>query len=712
MHQQLWIFVEFKRLIVYTQDSSVYTFTMQRKIYLTGIEKRCGKSFVSLGLLTVLKEQCSHLHCYKLFEEADNAQIALLEGICQSTLKPLMPISEGMLMMRNHPEDLLSQVFETIPASQGIGYFEGSDFESDNDVFEFQFNLTLAAQLNCEVVIVISAKERTVAHTLSLINNALETAKRNHANITGLIINRVAEGQENVFQQQLQEHFKKLALLAVVPEFAHLANPSVQDIAEKLQAQIICGENERFRSVRQMTIAAKTVGNFLESRVDRSGMLIITPFDRVDILLGSLLADQSANYPKIAGIVLTGGEMPGEVIREIIAGLDHPFPVLLTSCKTYETATTLFAAKFSLSSDNPTKVADAISSMTPYLYEPVIGLLQRQDQQKLHISPAIFLYELTRKAQHKKRHIVLPEGLDPRILIAADHLLKKNAVKITLLGNKAKIQHLARRLDLTLPEVHIIDIEESDAKTRYANQYYALRKHKNINQPIALERMSDGNYFATMMVYNGEADGMVSGALHTTADTVRPALEIIKTKPGIQRVSSIFIMCLPTRVVIYGDCAINPEPDSATLAEITTQAIDIAEKLGMTPKVALLSYSSGESGKGDSVDKVTKAMALVKKQHPHLLAEGPIQYDAAVDPEIAQKKLPHSKLAGDANVLIFPDLNTGNNTYKAVQRESGALAIGPVLLGLNKPINDLSRGCTPEDIINTILVTAIEVEGA
>lgn len=685
---------------------------MHKKIYLTGIEKRCGKSFVSLGFLTTLKEQQSSLSCYKLFNEADNSQIALLEAICQCHLKPLMSISEGILMMRNQPQDLLAQVFEAIQTDEaGLSYFEGSDFESDNDVFEFQFNLTLATQLNCEVIIVISAKERTVTHTISLINNALETAKHNHATIAGIIINRVAEANEIDFQQQLQVHFSHISLIAVVPEFDALANPTVQDIAEKLSAKIICGENERFRAVRQMTIAAKTVGNFLESRVDRGGMLIITPYDRVDILLGSLLADQSANYPKIAGIVLTGGEMPGEVILEIISGLEHPFPVLLTSCKTYETATTLFSAKFSLSADNPTKVIAAIDAVRPYLYDPIISLLHRQEQSKKHISPAIFLYELTRKARQTKRHIVLPEGHDARILMAADHLLKKNAVRITLLGNQEKINLQARRLGLELPNVQIIDVEQSEDKARYAEQYYQLRKHKNINQPIALERMSDVNYFATMMIYNQQADGMVSGALHTTADTVRPALEIIKTKPGVKKVSSVFIMCLPTRVLIYGDCAINPEPDSETLAEITNQAIDIAKKLDITPKVALLSYSSGESGKGDSVDKVTKAMALVKKQHPDLLAEGPIQYDAAVDPQVAKTKLPNSELAGDANVLIFPDLNTGNNTYKAVQRESGALAIGPVLLGLNKPINDLSRGCTPQDIINTILVTAIEVEG-
>ncbi|RJT48352.1 phosphate acetyltransferase [Legionella taurinensis] len=685
---------------------------MQRKIYFTGIEKRCGKSFVSLGLLASLKEQCPDLRCYKLFSEADNSQIPLLKDLSQSQLNPLMDVNQGILMMRNQPDDLLSQVFEATQCTEKtkISYFEGTDFESDNDAFEFQFNLTLASQLNCDLIVVVSARERTLEHTFSLLNTTLEAARKQHANLVGIIINRVAHADENDYQERLLAEFGHLALTTVIPEFDALANPTVQDVAQKLNADVICGKDELLRPVKQMTIAAKTVGNFLESRLDRNGMLIITPSDRVDILLGSLLADQSANYPKIAGIVLTGGEMPGSVLCEIIAGLERPFPVLLTQCKTYETATTLYSAKFSLNQDNPGKVADTIIALKPFLYEPVINLLQHQSLPN-RLSPAVFLYELIRRAKQAKRHIVLPEGDEPRILIAADHLLKRNVVKITLLGNPDKIHLLAKRMDLTLPNVQIIDVETSLQREQFAHAYYELRKHKNVNLPIALERMSDVNYFAAMMVYTNQADGMVSGAVHTTADTVRPALEIIKTKLGVTKVSSIFIMCMPSRVLIYGDCAINPEPDSITLAEIALQAVNIAKQLGIEPKVALLSYSSGSSGKGNSVEKVAKAMALVKQQQPELLAEGPIQYDAAVDPEVARKKLPDSRLAGDANVLIFPDLNTGNNTYKAVQRESGALAIGPVLLGLNKPVNDLSRGCTPQDIINTILVTAIQVEG-
>ncbi|WED44363.1 phosphate acetyltransferase [Legionella cardiaca] len=685
---------------------------MHKKIYLTGIEKRPGKSFVSLGFLSLLKEQESSLRCFKLFSESDESQIPLLEAITNESIKPLMSVNQAIALMRNQPADLASSVLEATQTTGdcALTYFEGTDFESDNDVFEYQFNLTLAYQLNCDVILTVSAKDRTLEHTLSLLKNALEISKKSHARVIGVIVNRVISLQDSEALELFQKQLPNLSFIAVIPEFEQLANPSVRDVAVKLRAEIICGEKELHRPVRQFTIAAKTIGNFLESRLDRNGMLIITPDDRIDILLGSLLADQSAYYPKIAGIVLTGGEMPGPIIREILTGLEHPFPVLLTRLKTYETATALFSAKFSLSKADPIKVSKAIDSVRPYLAKSVQKLLS--DKSHLpRLSPAVFLYDISNRAKKFQQHIVLPEGDDSRILIAADYLLKRGIVKITLLGKPEKIHLLAKRLDLDLPNVNIIDVEKSSLKEVYAKKYYELRKHKNVNLPIAMERMTDLNYFAAMMVFCGDANGMVSGAAHTTADTVRPALETIKTKPGVNKVSSIFIMCLPSRVLIYGDCAINPEPDSQTLAEIATQAAQIAQKLGITPKVALLSYSSGDSGKGESVEKVAKAMELLKQMQPELLVEGPIQYDAAVDPEIAAKKLPNSKLSGDANVLIFPDLNTGNNTYKAVQRESGALAIGPVLLGLNKPVNDLSRGCTPQDIINTILVTAIQAQG-
>ncbi|KTD04234.1 phosphate acetyl/butaryl transferase [Legionella geestiana] len=685
---------------------------MHKPIYLTGIEKRPGKSFVSLGMASLLKSAEPDLRVCKLFSESDSAQPALLEALSGSKVPAIMPIADAIELMAHNPEDLIAAVLDAsrAAASAPLTYLEGSDFESDNAVFEYQFNLTLAAQLNCAVILVVCAKDRTLAHTLSLLNTSLEIARQQHADIAGVVINRVEAGSENDALDFFQQALPHIPFVTIIPEIEKLARPSVRDIAKILDADVICGADALERLVSQFTIAAKTVGDFLESRLDRAGMLIITPGDRVDILLGSLLADQSANYPKIAGIVLTGGDRPGRVLQEIIAGLEHPFPVLVTAHRTWETATTLYSAKFSLQADDLPKAEMAIELMRPWL-SPVLTRLMQKDTGKAVTSPAVFLYHLLSRAKTAARHIVLPEGDDPRILQAADYLQKRRIVRLTLLGNPEKIQLAARRLSLDLTGIAIIDVAHASARSTYAETYFKLRQHKNVNLPIATERMNDANYFGAMMVYCGDADGMVSGAVHTTADTVRPALEIIRTRKGVQKVSSVFIMCLPTRVLIYGDCAINPEPDSAELAEIALQSADIAQKLGIDPRVALLSYSSGTSGKGESVEKVVNAVQIVHEKAPDLLAEGPIQYDAAVDPEVGAKKLPGSKIAGFANVLIFPDLNTGNNTYKAVQRESGALAIGPVLLGLNKPVNDLSRGCTPQDIINTILVTAIQAAG-
>jgi len=685
---------------------------MRKKIFFTGIEKRPGKSFVSLGLFSALKNQQTALRGFKLFSELDTEQAALFELVAGHPIHEIMDINQAISLMQTQPDELIDQVMKATDTSEDVPlrYFEGSDFESDNDVFEYQFNLTLAYQLNCEVILTVSAKDRTLEHTLSVLNTALEMAKKNHANVVGVVINRISEQYEAEAPSFFKKKFKNLPLVVVLPEFKALANPTMQDIAKKLDAEVFCGSEELMRPVKQFTIAAKYIENFLASRIDRAGMLIITPGDRIDILLGSLLADSSANYPKIAGIVLSGGDRPAQAIHDIIAGLEHPFPVLIAPLQTYEVATTLYSAKFSLSRLDMNKVHTALEAIRPYLEEPLLGWFS-QKSDKTVFSPAMFLYDIAHRAKAIKRHIVLPEGDDPRILQAADYLLKRNIVDITLLGEAKKIQLLSKRLELKLPGVTIIDIETAPKKRAYAEQYLELRKHKNINLPIALERVTDGNYFGAMMVYCGDADGMVSGAAHTTADTVRPALEIIKTKAGISRASSIFIMCLATKVLIYGDCAINPEPDSDMLAEIATQAAEITLKLGLAPKVALLSYSSGSSGSGASVEKVMRAYKTLKQNQPNMLVEGPIQYDAAVDSSVAAKKLPNSKVAGEANVLIFPDLNTGNNTYKAVQRESGAIAVGPILLGLNKPVNDLSRGCTPQDIINTILITAIQAQG-
>lgn len=328
------------------------------------------------------------------------------------------------------------------------------------------------------------------------------------------------------------------------------------------------------------------------------------------------------------------------------------------------------------------------------------------------ITPHMFQYQLTKWAKKKIKHIVLPEGNDPRILRAAARLIREEVVNLTLLGDPNQIAASVKKLGISLDlnSLRIIDPAHSSYYEEYVNTLYELRKNKNVNHEMATDMMTDVSYFGTMMVYKGHADGMVSGAVHTTQHTIRPALQFIKTRPGITVVSSVFFMCLPDRVSVFGDCAVNPNPTAEQLSEIAISSAESSRRFGIEPRVAMLSYSSGTSGEGEDVEKVRRATEIVKQKRPDLLVEGPIQYDAAVDPVVGKQKLPNSQVAGQASVLIFPDLNTGNNTYKAVQRETGALAIGPMLQGLNKPVNDLSRGCTVDDIINTVIITAIQAQ--
>jgi phosphate acetyltransferase len=386
-------------------------------------------------------------------------------------------------------------------------------------------------------------------------------------------------------------------------------------------------------------------------------------------------------------------------------------PIIAVKTGTFQTSVEIGAIRSKITSDNPKKIQLAIDTFNKYTN------IQELDKRLITfkasgITPRMFQYQLVEWAKSSKKHIVLCEGTDERILKAAARLIIQDVVNLTILGNIGEIQAMIKRLDINLDlnSVSIVNPAESEHYNDYVETLYELRKNKNVNLEMARDLMTDVSYFGTMMVYKGHADGMVSGAVHTTLHTIRPALQFIKTRPGISLVSSIFFMCLADRVSVFGDCAVNPNPTAEELAEIAISSAESSKRFGIEPRVAMLSYSSGTSGEGQEVEKVRRATEIVKAKHPELKIEGPIQYDAAVDPVVGQSKLPGSEVAGRASVLIFPDLNTGNNTYKAVQRETGALAIGPMLQGLNKPVNDLSRGCTIDDIFNTVIITAIQCQ--
>ena len=439
---------------------------------------------------------------------------------------------------------------------------------------------------------------------------------------------------------------------------------------------------------------------------------MITPGDRADIILGALQAHISSNYPRISGIILTGGLIPEDSIIKLIEGLSQVVPIISVEEGTFNVTNKVGAINSNIYADSTQKIETSISTFEKYvnmdpLIERFAGL------QPSGITPRMFQYSLVKRAQQQRKHIVLPEGTDERILTAASRLITMDIVDLTILGDEEEIRKMIMNLALPidLEKLNIINPTKSEYFDDYVKTFYELRKHKNINMDIARDLMSDVSYFGTMMIHKGHADGMVSGAAHTTQHTIRPALQFIKTKPGVSVVSSVFFMCLEDRVSVFGDCAINPNPTAEELAEICISSAESSKAFGIEPKIAMLSYSSGSSGKGEDVDRVREATEIVRKKRPDLKIEGPIQYDAAVDRTIGKSKLPGSEVAGQASVLIFPDLNTGNNTYKAVQRETGALAIGPMLQGLNKPVNDLSRGCTVDDVFNTVILTAIQAQG-
>jgi phosphate acetyltransferase len=497
--------------------------------------------------------------------------------------------------------------------------------------------------------------------------------------------------------------------LYVLAENASLSKPTIWDITQALNAVCLYGDPETLnREVYNYKVAAMLLPDFLN--YVEANSLIITPGDRSDIILGSLMSYPSRAYPQISGLLLSGDLQPAEEVMRLIDGLGTvPVAVLSVPTDTFTTAMNVNSVTANLSADNERKIAAALGVTETSINTE--QLLQRiTTSRSTRVTPLMFEYELIRKARAQRQHIVLPEGSEPRILKACEILTLRDVAQITLLGNPEEVRIKIDELGLHLDEVNIIDPLHSELRQQFADTYYELRKHKGISREMAYDAMADVSYFGTMMVYHDLADGMVSGSVHTTQHTIRPSFETIKTKPDAKIVSSVFFMCLPNRVLVFGDCAVNPNPNAQQLADIAINSALTAQKFGVEPRIAMLSYSTGESGKGEAVDKIRQATTLVKQLRPDLKVAGPIQYDAAVDASVAKTKLPGNEVAGNATVFIFPDLNTGNNTYKAVQRSANALAIGPVLQGLNKPVNDLSRGCTVPDIVNTVAITAIQAQ--
>ncbi len=616
------------------------------------------------------------------------------------------------LVAAGHYEELLKLIlnkYMLLDEKCDIVLCAGTDYDGLVPSLEFDFNADLANNLGCAIVVVVKGFGRSPEEALHAVHMSHESMLDRRGDLLAMVVNGLPAEYVDLVRRRARAVLPASETLFVLPETESLGKPTIGEISKILGAHCVCGEGDALNQVvTNYTVAAMEVPDFLNYVED--GCLIITAGDRSDIILASLAADVSASFPRVAGLLLTGGLQPAKTVQRLLNGLRrNKVSILSVNSDTFSTALAVNRIESTILPGDDRKIAAALG-----VFEHSVEIKDLQQRIALHqserLTPLMFEYQLIQRAKSQRKRIVLPEGTDERILRAAEILTLRGIADLVLLGDPGKIQRRASELGLNLDGVTITDPATSPKRSEYAAIYFGLRKHKGISEEMALDALLDVSYFGTLMVYTGDADGMVSGAAHTTQHTIRPSFETIKTKPGTKLVSSVFFMCLADRVLVYGDCAINPNPDAEQLADIAITSAGTAAAFGIEPRVAMLSYSTGESGKGADVERVREAVRIARERRPDLKLEGPIQYDAAVDASVARSKMPDSEVAGHATVFVFPDLNTGNNTYKAVQRSAGAVAIGPVLQGLNKPVNDLSRGCTVVDIVNTVTITAIQAQ--
>ncbi|URC11093.1 phosphate acetyltransferase [Flavobacterium sp. B183] len=696
---------------------------MSKAIYIATSDQNSGKSIVTLGLMSILIGKTAKVGYFRpivedfVDGELDNhIETVLSHFNLDIKFEDAFAITKSKLIKKKNKGkigevlDLIIEKYKKLEERFDFVLVEGTSFTGEGTSIELDLNVLIAKNLGIPTIIIGSGVGKTLEELVDSLYLVYDSFKVKEVEVLSVIANKVQPENIELVTQGLQKSLPANVLINTIPLISSLNNPTMQEIVNQLDAKVLFGGAYLNNEIGHFSVGAMQLHNYLVHLHDNA--LVITPGDRSDIILGALQANESANYPTISGIILTGNIVPEESILKLIEGLSSIVPIIAVDGGTYGITNKIGSIRSEIYANNTHKIETSISTFEKYV--AMDDLSERLITFEAEgMTPKMFQYNMVKRARQHRKHIVLPEGNDERIIIAASRLLAMDVVDITIIGDKKQIEGKVNELGITLDfsKINIINPIESELYEDYANTYYELRKAKNISITTARDLMEDVSYFGTMMVYKGHADGMVSGAAHTTQHTILPALQFIKTKPNSSVVSSVFFMCLEDRVSVFGDCAINPNPTAEQLAEIAISSAESSSAFGIEPKIAMLSYSSGSSGKGDEVDKVRTATEIVKQKRPDLKIEGPIQYDAAVDRAVGKSKMPDSEVAGQASVLIFPDLNTGNNTYKAVQRETGALAIGPMLQGLNKPVNDLSRGCTVDDIINTVVITAIQAQG-
>nr|WP_076207311.1 phosphate acetyltransferase [Mycolicibacterium fortuitum] len=681
-------------------------------IYIASPEGDTGKSTIALGILHRLAATVPRVGVFRPITRLGEDRDYILELLLASATAGLSYdecVGVSYQQVHEDPDVAIAEIvdrFHRVVEQCDAVLIVGSDYTDVATPSELSMNARIAVNLGAPVVLAVKAADRTPAEVAHVVEVCLAELNHQHAHAAAVVANRCDPAQLDAVAQSL----KPLGPPAyVLPEEPLLVAPSVAELQVAVDGTMIAGDPELLsREAMGVMVAGMTAEHCLERLTE--GVAVVTPGDRSDVVLAVVSAHAAEGFPSLSCIILNGGLDLHPAIASLVEGLGLRLPIVATKYGTFETASRVAGARGRVTAKSQRKIDTALALMDKHV--DVNDLIaQLSIPIPAVTTPQMFTYQLLDQARSDRKRIVLPEGTDDRILKAAGRLLQHEVAELTILGEESQIRSRAAELGVDIDAAVVLDPRTSELCDQFAEQYAELRRKKGVTVEQAREIIHDVSYFGTMLVHNEMVDGMVSGAAHTTAHTVRPAFEIIRTAPGISTVSSIFLMCLADRVLAYGDCAIVPDPTSEQLADIAISSSRTAAQFGIDPRVAMLSYSTGTSGTGADVDKVRAATELVRQREPDLLVEGPIQYDAAVEPSVAATKMPDSPVAGRATVLIFPDLNTGNNTYKAVQRSAGAIAIGPVLQGLNKPVNDLSRGALVEDIVNTVAITAIQAQG-
>lgn len=709
---------------------------MAKSLFLAPTSLDSGLTSVCLGLLRALEREGVSVGFYKPFSQSvhrgealhnDGKDSSVAFVRARSHLQPPdpIPLKKAQQLLNHGKADLLMEnivgEYQKVANEVDVVIIEGL-VPDRSEAYIARLNVEVARNLGSEVILVSTPKSCTPGELDEELDfSARLFAAPSDPDVIAVILNKVGEPQKSGLALNLPPSSDatdidyqsscrvfstgRFQLLAQIPWQPQLLAPRVSDVARELGVPVLHEGQMETRRVQRVSVCARKIRNMTDTL--KPGTLMVTPGDREDIVVATAVA--ALNGVPLAGLMLTGGLMPDDRVIELCRrALDTGLPVLSSETNTYESAHMLANLSAAIPIDDPERIEEAMESVarrinTQWLQEHL--KVQRQSR----LAPPAFRYQLSERARAAAKRIVLPEGCEPRTIQAAIICHQRRLAHCVLIGDPHEIRSVATSQGVELPDDLEI-IHPPSVRDRFIAPMVELRKHKGLTPEMAEAMLEDNVVLGTMMVAMDEADGLVSGAIHTTANTVRPALQLIKTHDNAKVVSSVFFMLLPQQVLVYGDCAINPDPNAEELADIAIQSAESAEAFGIEPVVAMISYSTGESGSGEDVDKVREATRIARERRPDLLIDGPLQYDAAAIESVAKSKAPNSRVAGKATVFVFPDLNTGNTTYKAVQRSANVVSVGPMLQGLRKPVNDLSRGALVEDIVFTIALTAVQAK--